>query len=133
MATIIFYADNFDYALTSGEKSASELLEAANMIQKISTRSFKTYAQLGKTIDAVKSRTDMSNEIRFVKNKIAKDAYNFECFRSSFLGLFNLVDDWYSQTIDEYLTDNGLKVLPTFATNSSRFGQTISESNIRGY
>lgn len=131
MATIISYADGYDHILSSGEKGAQELLGAVTLIQKISTRSFPVYAQLNKTTDAVKSRNDLANEMNRVKNYITKDAYNTEYYRDAFLGLFGLVDDLYGQTMDEYLTDNGLQVLPTFAVNSALFGQPISPSNIR--
>ena len=88
MATIIFYADHFNYIAEAGEEAANSLMDAVDLIEKINTRSFPNYAQLNKTVNAVKSRTDLSNEMRFIKNKITKDAYNQEYYRDSFLGLF---------------------------------------------
>lgn len=130
MATIISYADNYNYAVEAGEESAKALLGAAELIQKILTTSYPTVGQLTKTIDTIKSRNDLENEINSLKNQISQDTYDNEAFKYAFEGLFGLVEDWFSQTMNEYLTSHSLKVLKTFAAISNKLGQPISAGNI---
>lgn len=131
MATPTFYADVYNDAAEAGVRILDSLRDSVQLIQRVNLYSMSVVGELYKALDAVRARNDLATEIKFTLNKVNVDAYEIEAYKYAFTGLFKWVDEVYGMTMDEYLTANGLTVLPTFAEIAATFGQTISAANIR--
>ena len=132
---VVFYAECFGAAIESGVLAINAAQKIPDYLINILTKSMPVYnivaGQDNKGYDPLKSKNVLLSASRDLLKDLEMYAYSSLSYVSSFRGLYDYVRKKHNQTIDEYLTQRGLRVHSTFAAVSNTLGQPISENNIK--
>ncbi len=119
-ARFIEYTDDFAEAALSGTYAADPVLSSVDIVKQVDVNTFTEFP------DAVQARNQLVNDLEETYEQINIDARSISPMSASFAGLADHIREHTGMSIDEYLTDQGLKVNSTYA---AIYGN-ISESNI---
>jgi hypothetical protein len=123
--TFIFYADYFALAARCGIESAQALFPLAADVLKVDVRTFSYFEE------AFSVRNTFVVNLQSSYNQVFINAFSLEPMRDAFIHLSDHIKKFSGLTVDNYLSENGLKVDRTYANLSEFTGNLISNSNIR--
>lgn len=121
-----FYADYYAYIAQSGIKCANAIFKAISPIQRIDITTFDIFE------DAQAARDDFDFAIRTSYETVFTNVYQTTSMQNSFVALANHVKKDFA-SVDIFVTEFGVKVLPAYASLSNVFGEPIDTGNIRDY
>ena len=122
--TINYYTDYFALAAESGLEIANAVFRASRIAPNIRVASFSNF------VDATVSKNELVDNLESSYERVFISAISIEPMREAFDELSKYIKKLASGDVDDYFTDNSLKVDRTYAQISSILGYTISEANI---
>lgn len=122
--SIEFYTEYFALAATSGIESSKSIHSAIAIIQAVNPATFSKHQ------DAIASKNNLFITLRSSYESIFTNAFSTRPMESSFQGLAKYILATSGQTVDEYLSEHGVKVTQTYANISEILGEDIRTSNI---
>jgi len=121
-----YYQNQFAEAALSGITSDDPLRTAAATVQSVDMSTF-TPSQYS---DVVVARNGFVQDLLQTAEQVDIDAVSLLPMQPAFVGLSAHIREWTGGSLDEYLTDQGLQVHPTFAAIAALSGESISAANI---
>jgi len=122
----LYYQEQFAEAANAGIGSDDPLRTASQTVQLVDLTTV-TPAQYGEVVTA---RDSFIQDLLETAELVDIDARSLVPMQPAFQGLSAHIREWTGGTLDEYLTDQGLKVHPTFAAIAALSGEPISPENI---
>jgi len=120
----LFYADYFVYIAESGLERAKSLNSGIGVISSVNIHTMKNKGNSDIAKKQMIQMLDTSYEYLWL------DGQNIDPIRDAFVALSKYVLEETGLTVNQYLTSEGIKVKPLYATLSNIFDKTISSSNI---
>jgi hypothetical protein len=123
-----FYADYYAYIAQAGIHAAQALFGAISPIQQIDILTFDIFQ------DAQTARDDLDFGIRTAYEVVFTNMSSTRPMENSFTSLARHIRriEGY-ESVNAFVEHFGIKVLPTYASLSNLFGETIEPANIRDY
>lgn len=121
-----FYSDYFAFIAESG------LNRAIVLFPSIATSTIVDPRTIDLPENSVAARRNFSRALDLAYESIWLDGQSLPPIRKAFDGLAAWVLADSGQTVDDFLTIEGIQVEPLYATLSAIFDQTIQSSNIKG-
>jgi len=121
-----YYQNQFAEAALAGITSDDPLRTAAATVQSVDMSTF-TPSQY---TEVVVARNGFVQDLLQTAERVDIDAVSLSPMQPAFEGLSAHIREWTGGTLDEYLTDQGLQVHPTFAAIAALSGESISAANI---
>lgn len=122
------YADYYAYIAKSGLDCATSLYGAIEAVARIDTSTFDLFE------DAQSAFGDVNYIMRNSYEIVFSNVYQTASMTNSFVALAEYIKRTSGQSsIDAFLNEYGLQVLPAYASLSNVFGDPISTGNIRDY
>ncbi len=119
------YSTLFSDAATAGIGSAQSIFEVIKTVGQVDSNTF------GEFENAVRYNNKLITDLQTAYEKIFTTAFSTEPMVDAFSELSKFVIDSGVASIDEFLTNNGITVDPTFAKIANiTTGSTISAGNI---
>jgi len=125
-AQFLYYQEHFAEAALAGIRSDDPLRTAAAIVQSVDISTF-TPSQYHEVVVA---RNGFVQDLLQTAEQIDIDATSLSPMQPAFEGLSAHIREWTGGTLDDYLTDQGLQVHPTFAAIAALSGESISTANI---
>lgn len=122
----LYYQNQFSEAALSGITSDDPLRTAAATVQSVDMNTF-TPSQYAEVVVA---RNGFVQDLLQTAEQVDIDAISLAPMQPAFEGLSAHIREWTGGTLDEYLTNQGLQVNPTFAAIAALSGEPISTANI---
>ena len=122
---VLFYTDYIAYAAEAGVRSSQSLFKSLEPLKLVRPASFSWHE------DAMANRNQLLSTLQNSYETIFSGGFDREAFRKTYEELSGYIKKVAGTTINDYLTNNGIKVHATFASISRVFGHTIDSGNIR--
>lgn len=119
-----YYANQFTEASRAGLESARSIFASIALVDNVNISTF------GVLTDAVVAMNSLSVALRSSYEFIFTNQYSTQPMESTFLGLSNHILKMSNLSINEYVSNNDLKVSSTYAKLSRIYGNVIDNSNI---
>lgn len=123
----IYYTDYFSYALIAGAETGPPLADAALIGLRVNPNSFEVYE------DAITSRNSLVNNFQSSYESVFTEAFALQYMTRAFSDLANHIREWTGSNVDEYLTQNGIKVHPSYASVMNILNDPISDDNVEAF
>ena len=120
----LVYVDYFTIAAQAGLQSAEALVNAINYSQNINLET------LGVATVADAAQSALSQTLVTSYKQILISAQSTIAMSDAFRALIDHIKTFTGDTLNAYLTSNGIKVTSTFADLCRIFGEIIDSSNI---
>jgi hypothetical protein len=125
-STFSVYADYYAHIAQSGLKCSKSLFRAIDYIKRIDMLTFDVFS------DAQSARDDLIFGIQSSYNTIFTNVYQIGSMENAFVALSKYVINFSKyDSVDAFITAFGIKVLPTYASLSTIFGQPINPDNLK--
>ena len=120
----VYYADYFAWLAQSGLQSAQALYRAIAVIKAVNQTTFTNFT------NAVNSQGELKFTLRSAYEQIYSNMLSTDPLQGPFTVLSEYIKEKSGLSVDEYLTEQGLKVIPTYAAISALFNEPISPENV---
>jgi hypothetical protein len=124
-AQFSWYADYFAYAAVAGLRTADPLVDASLPVVRVNPSTWEVFE------DAVLARENLLNNLRSSYESVYSEGVALQPMRQAFVDLADHIYEWTGLSVDDYLTANGIKVFPAYASIMNALGMPISSSNIK--
>lgn len=119
-----FYADNFALAAESGLLAVNSLTPAVDGASRVDFRTF----EIARDVNAVRNVFVVNLKTSY--ESVFINASSTNPMTDAFNHLSQHIHKFFNMNVNDYLSNNNIKVTQTYASLSAVFGEAINEGNI---
>lgn len=121
----LYYADHFALAANAGHRSAQALFTSITAAASVNPLTFEIFE------DAITIKNQLIDNLQTAYETVYTAASALDPMRQAFNELSLHIEQFAGQDVDDYLTERGLQVFPTYANISAQLGRPISTGNLK--